>query len=314
MTDERAATLITADELAGRLAAGDPPTLLDIRWRLGGPPGRELYQAGHVPGAVFVDLDHDLASPPGPGGRHPMPSAAAFQAAMRAAGVGDDRPVVVYDGADSTAAARAWWLLRYFGHPSVRVLDGGFRAWTAAGHPVELGEPGPSASAGPGPSAEPDASSAGPDASSTRGDFTASPGHLPLLDADGAAALAVTGLLLDARAGERYRGENEPVDPVAGHIPGAVSAPTAENVNADGTFRPASELAARFAGLGATAGNVAGGVEIGVYCGSGVTAAHETLALALAGIPAALYLGSWSDWITDPARPVATGPELGPPA
>jgi len=306
VTDERAATLITADELAGRLAAGDPPTLLDIRWRLGGPPGRELYQAGHVPGAVFVDLDHDLASPPGPGGRHPMPSAAAFQAAMRAAGVGDDRPVVVYDGADSTAAARAWWLLRYFGHPSVRVLDGGFRAWTAAGHPVELGEPGPSASAGPGPSAEPDASSAGPDASSTRGDFTASPGHLPLLDADGAAALAAAGVLLDARAGARYRGETEPVDPVAGHIPGAVSAPTADNVHPDGTFRSPADLAARFKAVGATPE-----VEVGVYCGSGVTAAHEALALTLAGIPAALYAGSWSNWITDPSRPIATGPDAG---
>jgi len=303
--------LITADELAGLLApgvlaAGRPPTLLDLRWRLGGPPGSELYQAGHIPGAAFVDLDRDLAGPPGTGGRHPMPLTADFQAAMRRAGVSDERLVVVYDDADSTAAARAWWLLRYFGHPSVRVLDGGFRAWTAAGHPVELGEPGPSASAGPGPSAEPDASSAGPDASSTRGDFTASPGHLPLLDADGAAALAAAGVLLDARAGARYRGETEPVDPVAGHIPGAVSAPTADNVHPDGTFRSPADLAARFKAVGATPE-----VEVGVYCGSGVTAAHEALALTLAGIPAALYAGSWSNWITDPSRPIATGGEPG---
>jgi thiosulfate/3-mercaptopyruvate sulfurtransferase len=285
VTDDRAATLITADELAALLADGRPPTLLDVRWRLGGPPGRELYQAGRVPGAVFVDLDHDLAGVPGPGGRHPLPPAAGFEAAMRRARVRDDRQVIVYDDADSTAAARAWWLLRYFGHPSVRVLDGGFRAWTAAGHPVESGASGTSGASGVTP-----------------GDFTASPGHLPLLDAGGAAALAGTGLLLDARAGVRYRGETEPVDPVAGHIPGAISAPTAENVNPDGTFRPAADLAARFESLGVTRG-----ADVGVYCGSGVTAAHEALALWLAGVPAALYVGSWSNWITDPARPVATG-------
>jgi thiosulfate/3-mercaptopyruvate sulfurtransferase len=274
--------LITAGELAGLLAAGSPPTLLDVRWRLGGPAGRELYDAAHVPGAVFVDLDRDLAAPPGAGGRHPMPATADFEQAMRLAGVSDGRPVVVYDDADSTAAARAWWLLRYFGHQSVRVLDGGFRAWTAAGYPVEP---------------------PGPDYGGAIGDFTARPGHLDLLDADAAAALARTGVLLDARAGERYRGEAEHVDPVAGHIPGAVSAPTAENVNPDGTFRSSADLAARFTALGA-----AGGRPVAAYCGSGVTAAHEVLALTLAGIPAALYVGSWSNWITDPARPIATGP------
>jgi thiosulfate/3-mercaptopyruvate sulfurtransferase len=268
----------------GELAAMSPaPVLLDVRWRLGGPPGIDLYRAGHLPGAVFVDLDHDLAAPPGAGGRHPMPAPADFEAAMRRAGVSGDRPVVVYDDADSTAAARAWWLLRYFGHPSVRVLDGGYRAWTAAGHPVETGAPSAPAD----------------------GDFTASPGHLDLLDAAGAAALARSGLLLDARAGERYRGDKELVDPVAGHIPGAVNAPTADNVNPDGTFRPPADLARRFDALGA------GGTEVGVYCGSGVTAAHEILALTLAGIPASLYLGSWSEWITDPTHPIATGPSPG---
>jgi thiosulfate/3-mercaptopyruvate sulfurtransferase len=196
--------------------------------------------------------------------------------------VSDERPVVVYDDADSTAAARAWWLLRYFGHPSVLVLDGGFRAWTAAGYPVE-----PPSQAYHG----------------AIGDFTARPGHLDLLDADGAASVARSGLLLDARAGERFRGEAEHVDPVAGHIPGAVSAPTAENVNPDGTFRSPSDLAARFTALGAN-----GDRPVAAYCGSGVTAAHEVLALTLAGIPAALYVGSWSNWITDAARPVATGP------
>jgi thiosulfate/3-mercaptopyruvate sulfurtransferase len=279
------AALITVAELAELAARPSPPTLLDVRWRLGGPPGIDLYRAGHIPGAVFTDLDRDLAAPPGPGGRHPMPATADFEAAMRRAGVRDNQPVVVYDDADSTAAARAWWLLRYFGHRQVRVLDGGFAAWTAAGHPVQTGPPASAHAAG---------------------DFTASPGHLALLDADGAAALARTGVLLDARAGARYRGETEPVDPVAGHIPGAVSAPTAENVHKDGTFLPPADLARRFAALGVGAD---GDHAVGAYCGSGVTAAHEVLALTLAGIPAALYTGSWSEWITNPSRPVATGPD-----
>jgi thiosulfate/3-mercaptopyruvate sulfurtransferase len=279
VTEQTADVLITVPELAGAMGSF---TLLDVRWRLGGPPGRELYGAGHIPGAAFVDLDGDLAAPPGAGGRHPLPATADFETAMRRAGVRDDRPVVVYDDADATAAARAWWLLRYFGHPSVRVLDGGFRAWSAAGRPVA-------------PPA--------PEQAGVSGDFTARPGHLGLLDADAAAGRARTGLLLDARAGERYRGEVEQVDPVAGHIPGAVSAPTSENVNPDGTFKPAADLAARFAALGAVAGR-----PVAAYCGSGVTAAHEVLALTQAGIPADLYVGSWSNWITDPARPVATGP------
>jgi thiosulfate/3-mercaptopyruvate sulfurtransferase len=273
---------VTAKDPADRLAALRRLTVLDVRWRLGGPPGRELYDAAHIPGAAFVDLDLDLAAPPGEGGRHPMPAAADFEQSMRRAGVSDGRPVVVYDDADSTAAARAWWLLRYFGHPSVLVLDGGFRAWTAAGYPVDPPSPAYHGAIG---------------------DFTARPGHLDLLDADGAASIARSGLLLDARAGERYRGEAEHVDPVAGHIPGAVSAPTAENVNPDGTFRSPADLAARFTALGAN-----GDRPVAAYCGSGVTAAHEVLALTLAGIPAALYVGSWSNWITDPARPVATGP------
>ena len=209
----------------GRAAA---PVLLDVRWRLGGPPGIDSYRAGHLPSAVFADLDRDLSGPPGPGGRHPLPSAADFQAAMRRAGVSDGRPVVAYDDGDAAAAARAWWLLRYFGHRSVRVLDGGFRAWQAAGQPLTTA----------GPAAEP-------------GDFTARPGHMPLLDAAGASATARSGVLLDARAAERYRGETEPVDPVAGHIPGAVSAPAAGNVTGDGSFLAPAELRERFAALGA---------------------------------------------------------------
>ncbi len=274
--------LVSAASLAGELAGEPEFVLLDVRWRLGGPAGLDSYREGHLPGAAFVDLDRDLAAPPSAAGRHPLPDAAAFQAAMRAAGVSHDHPVVVYDDADATAAARGWWMLRYFGHGDVRVLDGGYRAWLSAGLPVTTAEPARS-----------------------RGDFTARPGGMPLLDAAGAGALARSGLLLDARAPERYRGEKEILDPVAGHIPGAVSAPTADNVNADGTFKTAAELAARFASLGANGPGWGG--RVGAYCGSGVTAAHEVLALALAGIPAALYVGSWSNWITDPARPIATG-------
>ncbi|MCW2943698.1 MAG: Rhodanese domain protein [Actinoallomurus sp.] len=253
--------------------------LLDVRWRLGGPAGIEAYQRGHLPGAVFVDLDHDLAAPAGPAGRHPLPDRQAFQEAMRRAGVRQNDTVVVYDDTDATAAARAWWTLRYFGHERVRVLDGGYRAWVEAGRPVttEVPEVAP-------------------------GDFVAAAGHLPLLDADGAMAVAKAGVLLDARAPERYRGEMEPVDPVAGHVPGAVNAPTLGNVGVDGRFLPPDLLRERFAKLGAT-----DAAEVGTYCGSGVTAAHEILALTIAGIPAALYVGSWSNWIADGTRPVESG-------
>ncbi len=286
--------LVSTGSLAAELAQDPPPVLLDVRWRLGGPPGIDSYRRGHIPGAVFADLDRNLAGPPGPAGRHPLPDPAAFQVAMRAAGVSQDRAVVVYDDGDATIAARGWWTLRYFGHQDVRVLDGGYRAWAGAGLAVTTAEPAP-----------------------LPGDFTANPGQMPVLDATGAQATAQTGLLLDARAGERYRGETEPVDPVAGHIPGAVSAPTAGNVNPDGTFKDPAELAARFALLSrgddppqtSTAGGAARPPvpPWGAYCGSGVTAAHEVLALALAGIPAALYVGSWSNWVADPGRPVATG-------
>ncbi|MFI5757795.1 sulfurtransferase [Streptomyces sp. NPDC051569] len=269
--------IITAAELAGESAGTRPPVLLDVRWQLGGPPGRPDYAAGHLPGAVYVDLDTELAGPPGAGGRHPLPDVAAFGAVMRRAGVSRGTPVVVYDGGQGWAAARAWWLLRWTGHPDVRVLDGGLAGWT-----------GPLSGEIPAPVA---------------GDFRPVPGALPLLDADGAAALARDGLLLDARAAERYRGDVEPIDRIGGHIPGAVSAPTTENMAENGAFLPAPALAARFGALGAT------GTEVGVYCGSGVSGAHEVLALEIAGIPAALYAGSWSEWSADENRPVAKGPD-----
>ncbi len=284
-------SLTDVTALADALAGPQPPVLLDVRWRLAGPPGIDSYRAGHLPGARFVDLDRDLAAPPGPGGRHPLPAAGQFQAAMRRAGVRDGWPVVVYDEADSTAAARAWWLLRYFGHDRVQVLDGGYQAWLAVGQPVQ---------AGPGP------------AGAAAGTFTARPGQLPLLDAAAAAARTRNSVLLDARAAERYQGAVEPVDPVAGHIPGAVSAPTTANVTAAGRFLDRRALRARFAALGVPDPvSAPDAPPAGVYCGSGVTAAHEVLALDIAGFPASLYVGSWSDWITDPARPVATGPDPG---
>ncbi|WP_113700419.1 sulfurtransferase [Nonomuraea lactucae] len=267
--------LISPEDLAALAGV----TVLDVRWRLGGPPGVELYREGHLPGAVFCDVDADLAGPAGADGRHPLPSAAGFESAMRRLGVRDGRTVVVYDDAGSTVAARAWWTLRYFGHQDVRVLDGGFPAWTGAGLPTDKEFP----------EVEP-------------GDFTARPGGMPVLTAEEAATLAADGVLLDARAAERYRGEVEPVDPVAGHIPGAVSAPTTGNVGPDGRFLPSEELRERFAALG-----VREGVPAGAYCGSGVTAAHEVLAMGLAGLPAALYVGSWSHWVADQSRPVATG-------
>ncbi|MFJ9815335.1 sulfurtransferase [Streptomyces sp. NPDC101151] len=278
--------IITASELAHELTGEDPPVLLDVRWQLsvakaaGAPAfdGRAEYAAGHLPGAVFVDLDRELASAPGEHGRHPLPDLTEFGAAMRRAGVSASCPVVVYDGGQGWAAARAWWLLRWTGHPDVRVLDGGLPAWQG---PLSADVSAPA-----------------------EGDFEPAPDAAGLLDADGSAALARAGVLLDARAGERYRGEVEPIDRVGGHIPGAVSAPTTENVGPDGRFLPVADLRDRFKALG-----VSEEAPVGVYCGSGVSGAHEVLALAVAGVPAALYVGSWSEWSSDPSRPVAVGPD-----
>jgi len=272
--------LVTAGQLAAELAGPGAPTVLDCRWTLAGGADRDGYGKGHLPGAVFVDLDRALAAPPGAGGRHPLPAPEAFQAAMRRAGVRDDRPVVAYDQGEPGGAARAWWLLGWFGHPDARVLDGGLGAWVAAGLPVttETADPDP-------------------------GDFTACPGGRSLLDAAGAARLAAAGVLLDARAPARYQGLEEPVDPVAGHIPGARNAPMADLVGDHGLVPPAS-LRRLLDRHGARPGT-----PVGVYCGSGVVAAHLVLACEVAGIPASLYAGSWSDWVTDPSRPVATGRE-----
>lgn len=272
--------LIDAESLGRRIAAGERIVLLDVRWKLGDPEGRRHHADAHLPGAAYVDLDTELAAAPSAAaGRHPLPSVDELQSAARRWGLRDGDEVVVYDDVGATSAARAWWLLRWAGHRPVRILDGGLGAWRAAGLPLESGPVIPPAG---------DVVLGGP-AEST-------------VDADGAAKLAATGVLLDARAAQRFRGEIEPVDPRAGHIPGATSAPTTDNLTADGRFRSPALLRQRLAALG-----VDGGVPVGVYCGSGVTAAHEIAALAVAGLDAALYPGSFSQWSNDPERAVATG-------
>ena len=279
-----AGVLTDAKSLREQLDSPNPPAVLDVRWALGDTRGREHYQAGHIPGAVYVDLDAELAAPPAPAaGRHPLPDPAALQAAARRWGLRAGQPVVAYDNNGGLAAARAWWLLRWAGVADVTILDGALAAWTQAGFDLAGGEP-----------------------DVTPGDVTLTTGQLPVLTADEAAALARDGVLLDARAGERYRGETEPVDPRPGHIPGAISAPTSGNLSPAGTFAAPGTLRARYAALGAGAGK-----PVGVYCGSGVTAAHDIAALAIAGFDAALFPGSWSAWSGDARRPAATGPQPG---
>jgi thiosulfate/3-mercaptopyruvate sulfurtransferase len=276
--------LIRPEELARQIEMGDPPVIADVRWWLAGPPGREAYGAGHVPGAQYVDLEAELTGEhraDGAGGRHPLPDTGDFTALMRRIGVSSSTPVVVYDADTALAASRLWWLLVDAGHEDVRVLDGGYAGWTALGLPVESGPGWPVAA----------------------GSFEAHPGRLGTVDAATVLAAETAGeafTLVDVRAGERYRGEVEPMDPVAGHIPGALNLPSMQNVDAAGRFLGPEALAERFTAL----------PEAPVlYCGSGVTAAHTLLAMAVAGrADGVIYPGSWSDWVSDPARPVATGP------
>jgi len=269
--------LISARELAAHVGRPNAPALLDVRWSLTGPSGKGPYLAGHIPGAVFVDLDRELAAPvTATSGRHPLPAIDDLQAAARRWGLRPGQPVVVYDDWNNAGAARAWWVLRWAGMADVRVLDGGLAAWRRHGGALDTADVQPQP-----------------------GDVELSPGNLPAIDADDAGRLAREGVLLDARAPERFRGDTEPIDPVAGHIPAAVNVPATDNLDADGRFLDADTLRAKFQPLA--------GREIAVYCGSGVTAAHEILALATIGIDAKLYPGSWSEWITNPDRPVATG-------
>lgn len=272
--------LVTANELASELASAAPPRVLDARWSLASPNSYEDFVSGHIPGAAHVDLETDAAQKSVPtDGRHPLPSAAHLQGAARRWGLNDGDRVVVYDADNSLSAARVWWVLKDAAI-DVRVLDGGLAAWKDAGCELESG-----------------ALDIDP------GDITLITGAEPRLPIDQVLEFAATDVLLDARAGERYRGETEPVDPVAGHIPGAISAPTVENVGPDGRFLSPQALAARFANLGVTHRR-----QVAVYCGSGITASHQILALELAGHTAVLYPGSWSQWSNHPHLPVATGP------
>ena len=274
--------LLDAAGLQARLGAGLPTVVLDVRWALGDPHGREHYVQEHLPGAVYVDLATELAAPAGPGrGRHPLPAAADFEAAARSWGINRGDVVVAYDDSANQSAARVWWLLRNAGLAEVYLLDGGLAAWRAAGLPLAAGPVTP-----------------------VPGNVALTEGNMPVIDTAAAASWPEGGLLLDARAAERYRGDLEPVDPRPGHIPGAISAPTTENVDGTGRFLQPDLLRRRFEALG-----LRDDVPVAVYCGSGVTASHELAALEIAGFRAALYPGSFSQWSNDPDLPVATGPE-----
>lgn len=255
--------------------------VLDARWQLGRDDGREQYLAGHIPGAVFIDVELELSRHGEPDeGRHPLPDDAALAAAARRWGIRTGAPVVIYDDHRMLAASRAWWALRRAGLSDVRVLDGGWPAWRAAGGEAATG-----------------------DVQVPEGDVAlASPGGAGTIDTADAAAWPQTGVLLDARAAERYRGETEPIDPLPGHIPGARNLPIGRMLTDDSRFLPASEIAAAFDDVGAD-----GGKPIAAYCGSGITAAQLALAGAIAGREVIVYPGSWSAWSNTPGLPIATG-------
>ena len=280
--------LITADDLAqaldseAHLAEDSRRTrVLDVRWTLAEPDGKPAFESGHIPSAVYVDLDSELSRPGTPReGRHPLPHVADLQRAARGWGLRTGDRVVAYDGYGNLASARLWWLLRWAGVQDVRLLDGALPAWVDGGHSLETGT-----------------------RAQIPGDITLSSGHMPEISLENIPGfIQGGGALIDARAPERYRGESEPVDPRAGHIPGALSGPTGDNLDANGRFLSGPELQKRFASLG-----VKNTRSVASSCGSGVTAAHTLFALALTGIEGALYPGSWSQWSNHPELPVVTG-------
>ncbi|CAJ0797716.1 Putative thiosulfate sulfurtransferase SseB [Ralstonia psammae] len=286
------ATLITAPQLAAlQQSAPEAVVVIDCSFDLANPAaGRDSYHASHVPGAFYMHLDNELSGPKtGTNGRHPLPDAEALVARLQALGVNDDTQVVAYDRQGGMYAARLWWLLRWVGHADAAVLDGGLQAWEAAHFPVDQIVPEE------------------PQLNATPGNITRKPSLVQLVTADlvqkylGHADKPV----VDARAPDRYRGENETLDPVGGHIPGARNRFFRNNLQADGTFKPAEQLRADFTGVLAGARPQ----DAMLQCGSGVTACHNALAMEIAGLTgAALYAGSWSEWCSDPSRPVATGP------
>lgn len=274
---------VTPEELHDLRSDGAAVRVIDVRWRLDRPDGRTEYLGGHIPGAVYVPLDTELSTHgDAADGRHPLPSTAVLQAAARRWGLRNGDLVVAYDDANGLAAARAWWLLRQ-GGIQVRVLSGGIRAWIDAGLPVATDDVVPAP-----------------------GDVVLSEIGGDALTIDEAAAFPASGVLLDVRAPERYRGETEPLDPVAGHIPGARNLPTLLHLDEDGRMRDADAVRATFAAAGVTPGT-----PVAAYCGSGVTAAHTALILDEVGLPAKVYPGSWSQWSNTPGRPVATGDQPG---
>ena len=281
--------LITAGQLAEHIAAGEPVTLLDVRWRLDAPDGHDAYLAGHLPGAVYVSLEDELSDATVTGrGRHPLPTGRNLEAAARRWGVRREKLTVAYDDWNRAGSGRAWWLLTASGLTNVRILDGGLAAWVAAGGELQTGE------------------------------VTAEPGNVTVLHEDmyDSSRPTLTAeqvgevTLLDARPAERFRGDgDEPAGAVSGHIPGAKSLPFAALLDADGTFLGDDALAGLLAERGVGGDGDGGGGEgpVGAYCGSGISATVVVAALAALGRPAALYPGSWSEWSSDPTHPVARG-------